>query len=203
MPEETIQNRSKRPAQTLAPLLHCSNRASLRRIKARRLSPGRALTLLAAGALSLASPLALAQPNTAPAAAAGKETDWAVLNQCAAITEDAVRHACLDAALRARGLMAGPDGAAAPAGPATPMRPPAAQAAEGSPPVNTTIAAAWLALDRRLVVRTSEGQVWRDTGTDRWRRLPEAGDPFSVREGSLGSSHCRAGQWSYRCRLMW
>jgi hypothetical protein len=93
---------------------------------------------------------------------------------------------------------------------APPVAPPAPQpaAAPAAPAraadldqLATTVTAARLGPDRRLVVVTAEGSSWTQVQSETFRTLPRAGDRFTIERSSLGSFRCRAGNSSvFRCR---
>jgi hypothetical protein len=178
--------------------------------------------LIAAVTIALGAAAVHAQ-DTVPA-----QTRWAQVAACAAERCNESRHACVDAVLRAAGALDAatevavnrenfgrtdrpaptpppppPPPVAAPASAARPA--PAAPPPLAAPPapidgITTQVASARLGSDRRLMVVTAEGAVWRQTDTDVIRRLPRAGESFEVRNGALGSFRCTFnGNTSFRC----
>ena len=174
--------------------------------------------MMGAAALALVAGAGQAQDQVSP------DVRWAQVSACAAERSAASRHACVDAVLRASGALDPvteaavdrenfgrderpappppvPQVAAAPARAAVPPVEPAARAAP--PPVSgidTRVASARMAGDRKVVVTTVEGAIWRQTDSDLIRRLPRAGESFEVREGALGSYRCTFnGDTSFRC----
>jgi hypothetical protein len=65
--------------------------------------------------------------------------------------------------------------------------------------VGVGVCAARFTGGRQLVLMTEEGAVWRQTGSDVLRRLPETGDPFTVERTLLGGFRCKLGSKTYRC----
>ena len=174
---------------------------------------------IAAGMIVLGAGTVMAQDTVSP------QTRWAQVAACAAERSAESRHACVDAVLRAAGALDPVTEAAvnrenfgrAPTpAPPPPPPPPVAQplpaqaggvarpVAPTAPPpidgINTQVASARMGGDRRLVVETAEGAVWRQTDTEVIRRLPRAGESFEVRNGALGSFRCTFNvNTSFRC----
>ena len=89
---------------------------------------------------------------------------------------------------------------------ATAPRPAAKAAKAPAPPperddrVMVTLARVAEGGDRRLLLTTSEGAVWRQTESEPVRPMPEAGDMMEVRRTSLGGFMCKVGKYaSFRC----
>jgi len=84
---------------------------------------------------------------------------------------------------------------------------PAAEAPTAAPAVpqridhiTTTVAAARLGGNGRLLVATAEATVWRQVDGETFRIAPAAGTPFEVGRGALGSYICTVGRGnSFRC----
>jgi hypothetical protein len=171
---------------------------------------------IAAGMITLGTGAAVAQDAVTP------QARWAQVAACAAERSNESRHACVDAVLRAAGALdpvtetrvfrenfgRTETPAATPPVVAQPVPVPttvAARPVAPAPPppvdgINTQVASARMGSDRRLVVETAEGAVWRQTDTDLIRRLPRAGEAFEVRNGALGSFRCTFnGNTSFRC----
>jgi hypothetical protein len=90
-------------------------------------------------------------------------------------------------------------GAAQPPSAPTPAPPAAAQAPTSIEELETTVLAARFTGGQQLVLMTEEGAIWRQTGSDTLRRLPEAGDPFTVERTLLGGFRCKLRSKFYRC----
>ncbi|MBB5987170.1 hypothetical protein [Sphingobium lignivorans] len=102
-----------------------------------------------------------------------------------------------------------------PTAPAVPAMPAPAQRAEAAPAapapapaapppplraLQTEVASARLAADRKLVITTREGAVWRQTETIELRASPRAGDSFEIEEAALGGHRCKLGRSRiFRC----
>jgi hypothetical protein len=172
-------------------------------------------SLLAVGVLALGAVAVNAQDTASP------QERWAQVAACAAERSNESRHACVDAVLRAAGaldavtetrvnrenfgrverLTPPPPVAQPPSAPAEaaarpdPIAPPAP--VDG---VSTQVASARMGNDRRLVVETVEGAIWRQVDSDVIRRLPRQGEAFDVREGALGSFRCTVNRsTTFRC----
>lgn len=66
--------------------------------------------------------------------------------------------------------------------------------------IATTIAAARLGGNGKLLVATAEATVWRQVDGETFRIAPAAGTPFAVGRGALGSYICTVGRGnSFRC----
>ncbi|BAK67855.1 hypothetical protein SLG_31800 [Sphingobium sp. SYK-6] len=92
-------------------------------------------------------------------------------------------------AQRAEAAPAAPTPAPAPAAPPAPLR-----------ALQTEVASARLAADRKLVITTREGAVWRQTETIELRASPRAGDSFEIEEAALGGHRCKLGRSRiFRC----
>ena len=69
--------------------------------------------------------------------------------------------------------------------------------------LRTTVRSAQVAGNRRLVVVTTDGAVWEQTGSEDFHVLPRPGDAFEIQQGTLGSYRCTFGRSSiYRCRRL-
>lgn len=192
---------------------------------------------LAGVALVAVGAVAFAQDTVPP------EQRWAQVVACVAQGSSDGRHACIDAVLRAAGVLDPVQEqaqqraefgrterdlrvqAAPPAAPPTPAMPAASTAANlpapaappsppaASPPapapaplperidsISTTIAAARVGSNNRLLVATAEATVWRQLEGETFRVPPSAGTPFEVRRGALGGYICTVGRGnSFRC----
>lgn len=171
--------------------------------------------LIAGGVLALGAVAANAQDEVSP------QARWAQVAACAAERSNESRHACVDAVLRAAGAL---DVATEtrvnrenfgrverPVPPPPVAQPAAAVAAVAASPVviappapvegvSTQIASARRGNDRRLLVETVEGAVWRQVDSDVIRRIPRPGEAFDVREGALGSFRCTVNSsTTFRC----
>lgn len=99
-------------------------------------------------------------------------------------------------------MVAAPAPAQAPA-----QAPAAAQAtiARPAPParidsITSTVAAARIGANGKLLVATAEATVWRQVDGETFRIAPSAGTAFEVQRGSLGSFICKVGHGkSFRC----
>jgi hypothetical protein len=175
--------------------------------------------------------------------AVSPEQRWAQVVACVSQGSSDGRHACIDAVLRAAGVLDPvqelaqqrtefgrterdlraqqapapavapvPSPAPAPVAPtsaapvqAAPAPIPAQPAAPAPLPdridsISTTIAAARIAGNNRLLVATAEATVWRQLEGETFRVPPSAGTPFEVRRGALGGYICTVGRGnSYRC----
>ncbi len=192
---------------------------------------------LAGVALVAVGAVAFAQDTVPP------EQRWAQVVACVAQGSSDGRHACIDAVLRAAGVLDPVQEqaqqraefgrterdlrvqAAPPAAPPTPAMPAASTAANlpapaapppppAAPPpapapaplperidsISTTIAAARVGSNNRLLVATAEATVWRQLEGETFRVPPSAGTPFEVRRGALGGYICTVGRGnSFRC----
>lgn len=188
---------------------------------------------LAGASLLAIGAVAFAQDTVPP------EQRWAQVVACVAQGSSEGRHACIDAVLRAAGVLdpvqeqaqqraefgrterdlraqptPSPSPAGAPAPPAAPASaaPAPAQAATPAPApapppvpdridsISTTIAAARVGSNSRLLVATAEATVWRQLDGETFRVPPSAGTPFEVRRGALGGYICTVGRGnSFRC----
>lgn len=81
----------------------------------------------------------------------------------------------------------------------------AAPAPRPAPPakvnqITTTIAAARIGGNGKLLVATAEATVWRQLDGETFRIAPSPGTPFEVERGALGSFVCKVGRGnSFRC----
>lgn len=192
---------------------------------------------LAGVALVAVGAVAFAQDTVPP------EQRWAQVVACVAQGSSDGRHACIDAVLRAAGVLdpvqeqaqqraefgrterdlrvqaappSAPPTPATPAAsttanlpaPAAPPPPPAAPPPAPDPAplperidsISTTIAAARVGSNNRLLVATAEATVWRQLEGETFRVPPSAGTPFEVRRGALGGYICTVGRGnSFRC----
>lgn len=101
--------------------------------------------------------------------------------------------------------------AAPPVAPAAPVAAPVAPAAApvpAAPPappakinsIATTIAAARIGGNGKLLVATAEATVWRQVDGETFRIAPSAGTAFEVERGTLGSYICKVGRGkAFRC----
>jgi hypothetical protein len=175
----------------------------------------RAIGLAAGTALLVAAGAAVAQGTGEPA------ENWAKVAACARLDRADERHACVDAVLRAAGLLdrareaaqqreafgappprerpqAGPPKAAA--APPRPGPAPAAPAAELAQ-ITTTVSRAFDPGNHLMVIVTQDGQVWQQNESKDLGLPPRAGTGFTVEKGALGSFICRFGNArSFRCR---
>lgn len=185
----------------------------------------KALTTTAALALLAAGPAqAQAQSGSTDGA------NWQAVVACVASTGTAERHACIDQVLRTAGVLdpvretaqqradfgrtqrsevpapqpiTAPPVAATPPATAPVAQAPAAPASavpQRIDRITTTIAAARLGGNGRLLVATAEATVWRQVDGETFRIAPAAGTPFEVARGALGSYICTVGRGnSFRC----
>lgn len=171
-------------------------------------------SLISVGVLALGAVAVNAQDDVSP------ETRWAQVAACAAERSNESRHACVDTVLRAAGALdvvtetrvnrenfgrvdmpnppaAPPTAVAAMAATADRVQVTAPAPVDG---ISTQVATARMGNDRRIVVETVEGAVWRQVDSDVIRRLPRTGEAFDVREGALGSFRCTANRsTTFRC----
>jgi hypothetical protein len=180
---------------------------------------GRVLAGLALVATGVATGLASGTMAVAQGSASPQER-WAQVVACARQGEAASRHECIDAVLRVAGVLDPAMEAAAlrqnfgrsprPVEPAPPSA--AVEAAAiaanpavaGTPPpvasVASIVTAARFGNDRRLLVATQGGAVWRQVDDEDIRTAPRPGTPFEVREAALGSYRCTVGRSThFRC----
>ncbi len=192
----------------------------------------RAIVWCGSLALGLHAAAGLAQSPPVAQAAGDAEAGWRAVAQCAEVGAAGRRHACLDDVLRRAGLLKPEREAQArredfgrpaeaksartaprvvqPApSPALPaLHAPPAPAVHAPAPANpaglrTTVRSAQVAGNRRLVVVTTDGAVWEQTGSEDFHVLPRAGDAFEIQPGTLGSYRCTFGRSSvYRCRRL-
>jgi hypothetical protein len=165
--------------------------------------------------------LAIAGPGLAQDA--GDSTrNWAAIAQCGPIGDDRQRLECMDAVLRAAGIIgpaaapaeqarSGPSAASAAAqgvAPAAPAAPAAPRNADFGRPVRaeaqemtTTIASVQTVGYQRVRVTTADGAVWEQTQAESFRTPPRVGDSFSIQPAAMGSFRCQFEQSSlYRCK---
>lgn len=189
----------------------------------RLIAPMGVVTVVAAIAIAVQ-----AQDTLSPAAR------WAQVTACVAQPNAEGRHACIDAILRAAGILdpvreleqqqsefgrtereqrvqetsvpAPPPvslpAAAPPAPPETGVAqsPPAPVLPERIDSISTTIAAARVGSNGRVLVATAEATVWRQLEGETFRIAPSPGTAFSVQRGALGSYICTVGRSnSFRC----
>jgi hypothetical protein len=179
----------------------------------------RARNWIVGGTVLLGSVAALAQAGGSPA------DRWQQVVACAAQGSNAARHDCIDAVLRAAGALSpereaqvnrenfGREDRQAPSSapaPSPALMPPATAAAAPQPApiappqplqgIATQVAAVSQGGDRKIVVTTTEGAVWRQIDSSPIRRLPRVGESFEVREGAMGGYRCTFnGNTTYRC----
>lgn len=78
--------------------------------------------------------------------------------------------------------------------------PPAAVLPDRIDNISTTIAAARVGSNGRVLVATAEATVWRQLEGETFRIAPSPGTAFSVQRGALGSYICTVGRSnSFRC----
>lgn len=150
-------------------------------------------------------------------AAADAQARWDAVADCAARPDDRSRHACVDAVLRDAGLLTPEREAqqqrerfgldertarptpspAAPSAPATASVPASAPADER---LEVQVSKVQQTHDRKLVITTGDGAVWRQTTGGEVRPQPRSGDTLAVRKASLGSYICQVGDTlAFRC----
>jgi len=175
----------------------------------------RAVWLAGGAALLLAAGSALAQGAGDPA------ENWARVAACARLDRADDRHACVDAVLRATGLLDRAQEAAQQRESfgeprrerPQPVPPPAAAAAASAPRpapaapspeldrIATTVSRAFDPGNRLMVIVTQDGQVWQQNESKDLGLPPRPGTSFTVEKGALGSFICRIGNGrSFRCR---
>jgi len=177
--------------------------------------------MLLATALCIASAPALVM--------ASPDDGWQGVVRCADSRTAELRHACIDQVLREQGVLTREKEAAAereafgarrPAptaspvppvvaqGPATPARPiptpadlPGPEATrERASTLVTEIARVEQGADRKLIIITAEGAIWRQLETVEMRGAPRKGDAFTIEQAALGSYRCRIGRsLIFRC----
>lgn len=172
-------------------------------------------TALFAGVLALGPTAANAQDEVSP------QARWAQVAACAPERSNESRHACVDGVLREAGALdvatetrvnrenfgrsersdpSAPVAQAVTANAVLAARPDAVASPEPVEGISTQIASARMGNDRRLLVETAEGAVWRQVDNDVIRRLPRVGEAFDVRAGALGSFRCTANRTiTFRC----
>lgn len=182
----------------------------------------KAIGAVAGVALLTGSGVALAQASGGDPVA-----NWQAVVACAGQTSAAERHACIDGVLRAAGVLdpvreqqqqradfgrsasdarqAAPAPAPLPAPVPSRAAPPAPTPAPAPVPeridrIATTIAAARIGGNGKLLVATAEATVWRQTDGETFRIAPSPGTAFEVERGALGSYICKVGRSStFRC----
>jgi hypothetical protein len=162
-----------------------------------------------AGIVLLAGGTALAQIGSGDPAA-----NWERVAACARLGPAAERHACVDDVLRATGLLDRDReiaeqrenfGEQRRDPPRAPPLPPAQATVLPAAPrelerLATTVADAGFVSNRKLLVITAEGAVWRQTEGEPVRVLPRAGEAFEIGRSALGGYRCRLGRSTlYRC----
>lgn len=173
---------------------------------------------LAGATLLLSLPVVAASAQGDPS----PQERWAQVAACAGQGDAASRHECVDAILRAAGVLDPQHEAvaqrenfgrvgrqeeeaaatlSAPDRPETAGRDPVAPAPPAAlDSIVTLVAAARFANDRHLLVATQEGAVWRQVDDEEIRTAPRPGTPFEVREAALGSYRCTVGRSThFRC----
>jgi hypothetical protein len=157
---------------------------------------------------------ALAQSGSGDPAA-----NWEQVAACARLEKAAERHACVDAVLRAAGLLDRAREAAQQRESfgeprrerPQPVPPAAAAAARASPApaaplpeldrIATTVSRAFDPGNRLMVIVTQDGQVWQQNESKDLGLPPRPGTSFTVEKGALGSFICRIGNGrGFRCR---
>lgn len=164
----------------------------------------------------------LAIGATLPAAAMAQSdasAGWTEMARCGAMANDAARHGCTDEVLRRHGLMAPPEARTAerrkafgldvPSFPHRTPPPKVVATAGGHRPVQAedtpdritvTLDRVSLRGDGKLVVRTTEGAVWRQVETDPVRPMPVHGQSMTIERTALGGYFCKPGKWTaFRC----
>ena len=169
--------------------------------------------LAVAGTVLLAGGAALAQVGSGDPVA-----NWERVAACAGLGSAAERHACIDSVLRATGLLDRGQEVAEQRenfgeqrrDPPPPPPQPSVQAVELAPDPSaapreldrlaTTVADAGFVSNRKLLVITAEGAVWRQTEGEPVRVLPRAGEAFEISRAALGGYRCKLGRSTlYRC----
>lgn len=175
--------------------------------------------------IAAASLLAGASSAAGQNAGMDAETGWKAITACAAHRAAEDRRNCTDQVLRDAGVLdpvqeaqvqreqfgrtARAEQAPPPAMPAPAPAPAPAQAvppAPSAPPpqklagISTTVAAARISADGKLLVATAEASVWRQADGETFRIPPQKGAMFEVETGALGSFMCKVGGGrTYRC----
>jgi hypothetical protein len=166
-----------------------------------------------AGTALLAGGTALAQIGSGDPVA-----NWEQVAACARLGSAPERHACVDNVLRATGLLdRGREvaeqresfgGQRRDPPPSPPPLPVQTVRPEAAPPVApgeierlaTTVADAGFVGNRKLLVITAEGAVWRQTEGEPIRVQPRAGEAFEISRAALGGYRCKLGRSTlYRC----
>ncbi len=175
------------------------------------------IAIAAAAALMLGVNLAQAQetPGTPPS--------WDTLVRCAQMPSEDARLACYDAAMRAAGFAPKPEAVTAEkhkrfglsipqvgllkrhgkeegaqAAGATPSAP----AKESEDEITVELAqVATLQPVGKLLLFTTDGQIWEQTDTDSVSPLPKSGDSIRIHKGRIGGYLCDVNNYkSVRCR---
>jgi hypothetical protein len=183
-------------------------------VQARHVASAAAVLLLVAGAA-----------GAQPAAGGDGASSWAEMQKCAAIADDAARHACTDEVMRKAGLFPSaqartaarrksfglelPRRASATPRPEQQASAPAAAPRPAARPtpveendnrVRFTLTGIELIADGRLLLTTGEGAVWRQADSDPVRPRPAIGQSMLVERNVLGGFLCRIGKWTaFRC----
>jgi hypothetical protein len=148
--------------------------------------------------------------------------NWDTLVKCAQTPDEAARLACYDSAMRAAGYAPNPAAVAEEHRKAFGLTVPnvnvfkhkkreeGAQAAgANAPPPEENTNRIELTVDQvavtqpvgKIVVFTTEGQIWQQTDTTQVNTLPREGDSFEVHKEALGGYFCDVNKYqSIRCK---
>lgn len=153
------------------------------------------------------------------------ETNWRRMKICAEERSESARHRCMDDVLRVAGVLdpvrelevqretfgqaetrqAEPESepveaeASAVAATTPPPLPPRPKEIEA---LTTTVADALIGKDRKLLVATAEGAVWKQTDEEPVRTAPRDGSAFEIEKTILGGFRCKVGGKVYRCERL-
>lgn len=162
----------------------------------------------------------LAVPAAGQKAGEGADANWQRIVQCANERSEGRRHDCMDNVLRSAGILdpvreiaiqretfgqvEPPGDAAAPSADTAPTATlaPLPPAPEEIRSLKTTVAEALVGRDRKLLVATGEGAVWKQTDDEQIRNTPREGSDFEIERTLLGGYRCKVGGKVYRCERL-
>jgi len=173
------------------------------------------IALVAGMAASGAASVAFAQ-------AAGASPSWDTLVKCAQTPDESARLACYDAAMRAAGYSPNPEAVAAEHHKAFGLSMPkvtvfkkkkqeeGAEVAGAAPappvdnPNQTEITVDQIAITQpagKIIIFSTDGQIWRQVDTTSINNLPKEGDTVPIHKEVLGGYFCDVNKYqSVRCQ---
>jgi hypothetical protein len=146
----------------------------------------------AAQGLTLVLTLA-AMPGQSALAETEAELAWKAVTVCAALSDEQSRHACVDSVLRAAGLLTAEREAKE-------QRDKFGLKDQAADRLEVQASRVTQTHDRKLIITTTDGAIWRQTEGGEILPLPKAGDPITIRKASLGSHVCQVrNTLAFRC----